>query len=389
MKTELQNILQFWLKHAPDEHHGGFVGAMNHENIPDYSAPKGVVLLARILWTFSAAHQAIPNEQYLNMAQRAFDYLIKFAFDAEFGGVYWKLLPDGQASDSRKQIYAHAFVVYGLSEFYAATNNELALEKAIELFHVLEAKSYDTQYGGYIEAFNKNWSAIHDVRLSGKDKNEKKTMNTHLHIIEAYANLYKVWPDKVLKSKIIHLLQLFVDYFIDSTSFHLNLFFTENWELRPDVISYGHDIETAWLLLDCAIIIGDIEWVGAMEELAVKIANAAAEGLDSDGGFWYEKRMADQFLIREKHWWPQAEAIVGFFNAWQISQQKHFLKKALHSWQFIQNHIIDKKYGEWVWGVDANDRIMQLENKIGFWKCPYHNARACLEMYQRLSMLTF
>ncbi|RTL48585.1 MAG: N-acyl-D-glucosamine 2-epimerase [Sphingobacteriales bacterium] len=389
VEIELQHILQYWIDHAPDYKHGGFLGALNHKNIADFTAPKGIVLNARILWTFSAAYQWQPHDAYLMMAERAFDYLMKFGFDHEYGGVFWKLLPNGNVLDDRKQIYAHAFVIYGLSEFYAATNNKLALDTAIGLFHLLEEKSFDANYGGYFEAFSRNWAAIDDARLSEKDRNEKKTMNTHLHIIEAYANLYKVWPNKILQSKIIHLLHLFQQYFIDIHSFHLNLFFTENWQLKPDVVSYGHDIEAAWLLLDCAVFIGDIEWIYTMEQMAIAIAIAAAEGLDDDGGLWYEKRMADDFLIREKHWWPQAEAMIGFLNAWQITQQTQFFEKSWHCWQFVKEHIIDKKYGEWVWGVDANYQVMLTEDKIGFWKCPYHNARACMEIIQRLSMPIF
>lgn len=388
MEAELQQILQFWMNHAVDQQKGGFLGALNHQNIPDLAAPKGIVLNARILWTFSAVYQWKPDTQYIMLAERAFDYLMEYGLDKKFGGVFWKLLPDGNVLDDRKQIYAHAFVIYGLSEFYEATKNKKALDAAISLFYLIEEKSYDVKYGGYFEAFTRNWSAIEDARLSEKDRNEKKTMNTHLHIIEAYANLYKVWPNRILKSKIIHLLQLFKQYFIDAQSFHLNLFFTENWQLKRDVISYGHDIEAAWLLLDCAIIIGDIEWMHTLEQMAVSIVNAAAEGLDVDGGLWYEKRIADDFLIREKHWWPQAEAMIGFLNAWQITQQNHFFEKSFNSWQFVKEHIIDKNYGEWVWGVDANYRVMNSQDKIGFWKCPYHNARACMEIIQRLSMPT-
>jgi mannobiose 2-epimerase len=219
--------------------------------------------------------------------------------------------------------------------------------------------------------------------LSAKDANEKKTMNTHLHVLEAYANLYKVWKDEKLKSSIKKLLQNFIDHIVNKDSGHLYLFFDEDWNVKGEIISYGHDIEAAWLLLEVAEIIEDENLVRAVKGIAVKIADAASRGLDVDGGLWYEKE--DGKLIKEKHSWPQAEAMVGFFNAWQITNDEKYLQYVSNNWQFIQQYIIDKKKGEWFWGVNADHSVMEGQDKAGFWKCPYHNTRACLQLINRIN----
>ncbi|SFQ36676.1 AGE family epimerase/isomerase [Parafilimonas terrae] len=382
--NELLSILDYWMKHTVDEINGGFFGKIDNANDVYATAPKGAVLNARILWTFSAAYNAINNEKYLSIATRAFEYLREHFIDKEYGGVCWTVDFEGKALDSKKQVYALAFCIYGLSEYHLVTKNNEALNLALDLYKTIEEHSYDKQYKGYFEAFAKDWLEMDDLRLSAKDANEKKTMNTHLHIIEAYANLYKVYPFEDLKNKIAELLELFDTYFIDHKTWHLRLFFDEQWNEKPNVISYGHDIEAAWLLLQCAEIINDKKWIKIYKQYAVKITDATAEGLDKDGGLWYEYEPLQKALIKEKHWWPQAEALVGFYNAYELTGDDKYLQQAVNTWQFIQQHILDSSHGEWFWGVKEDNSVMQKEDKAGLWKCPYHNSRACLEIIKRV-----
>ncbi len=387
MQTELNAILLYWQQHTIDYKHGGFLGKVNNENIADEEAAKGVVLHARILWTFSAEYAVTHDKTHLQTAQRAFDYLLNYFRDGEYGGVYWSVNCKGEKLESRKQIYGLAFVLYGMSEYYPATQNETALQFAKALYSVIEQYSFDKEKNGYREAFARDWQPLQDLRLSVKDANASKTMNTHLHIIEAYANLYKVWQDQTLKQKIENLLYLFDEYFINKQTYHLLLFFDDEWIEQPDVISYGHDIEAAWLLLQCAEIINNKEWISVYQKHAKSIADAASEGLDSDGGLWYEYEPQHNQLIKQKHWWPQAEAMIGFLNAYQVSGNKNYLQQSWNAWKFTQQYILDKENGEWFWGVDEAYRIMPGEDKAGFWKCPYHNARACMEVIKRIDLL--
>jgi mannobiose 2-epimerase len=385
VEIELNDILSFWSKYTIDDKRGGFYGKVDNENKEDSESPKGVVLQSRILWAFSAAYNQTKNSEYLLTAQRAYDYLEKHFLDNEFGGVYWSVDCNGQMLDGRKQIYGLAFCIYGLSEYYKASDGEKGMETALELFEKIEQYSFDKKRKGYFEAFSRDWKLLADLRLSGKDANEKKTMNTHLHLIEAYANLYEVWPDYFLGTQIKELLEVFLKYIINHETGHLILFFDEEWNEKSKIISYGHDIEAAWLLQQCAEKINDHELIEKMKKAALKITNAAFEGLDTDGGLWYEFDPGRNSLVREKHSWPQAEAMIGSMNAYQITNCQEYLEKSYNSWQFIKQHIKDKKNGEWFWGVNADYSIMEGKDKVGFWKCPYHNTRACLEIIKRIS----
>ncbi|MDR6783814.1 mannobiose 2-epimerase [Pedobacter africanus] len=374
LTTELSGILDWWMTYTVDQEHGGFYGKVDNDNIADTQAEKGLVLNARILYTFSSAYSLNGKKAYLTIAQRAFDYLITHFLDTEYGGFYWAVDFTGKPSASKKQVYGQAFVIYALAEYIKIAPNEKALDLAKNTFELLEQYSFDPVNTGYVEALSRTWEALEDLRLSDKDRNEKKSMNTHLHVIEAYTNLYTVWPDNKLKQAIKKLLSNFKDHIIDKSSYHLQLFFAENWEVRSNTFSFGHDIEAAWLLLESATVLKDEGEIRAFQKLALQLTEAAAEGLAEDGGLWEE----------EAHWWPQAEAMVGFLNAWQNSADIRYFQQSVQSWSFIKRHLKNDK-GEWHWGVHRDYTPMAGEDKAGFWKCPYHNGRACIEIIKRLS----
>ncbi|WP_235906274.1 AGE family epimerase/isomerase [Ginsengibacter hankyongi] len=383
MQQELSAILHFWQRYTPDTAFGGFYGRLDNLNNVSKNAPKGSVLNSRILWAFSAAFNLQGNKDYLDVANRAFQYIINYFIDKTNGGIYWTVDYKGEPLDTKKQMYALSFGIYGLSEFYVASKNQQAKETAIALYHLIVEHSYDKINGGYLEALSADWKEIGDLRLSKKDANEKKSMNTHLHILECFAALYRIWPDEVLKNKIEELIQIFLDHIIDKKSNHQVLFFDEQWNPKSNIISYGHDIEAAWLIQEAAEIIQNKNLIEKIKIRSVQLANAAAEGLDTDGGLWYEYEVEEKNLIKEKHSWPQAESMIGFFNAWQLTGNEDLLEKSFASWKFIQQHILDKKNGEWFWGVKENYSLMN-EDKVGPWKCPYHNSRACIELIKRI-----
>jgi cellobiose epimerase len=384
MEDELENILSWWMQMTPDKENGGFYGKIDHNNKIYPEAPKGSVLNSRILWTFSSAHHLTGKKKYAEIAESAFKYLVGHFIDREFDGVYWTVDFKGEPLNTKKQIYALAFTIYGLSEYYHSFRDEKAKEKAIEIYNAVVSHSYDKENGGYIEALTRDWKKADDLRLSAKDANEKKSMNTHLHLLEAFANLYKVWEDECLKKKIVELVNIFLDHIIDNKTYHLILFFDEEWNPRSDIISYGHDIEAAWLLQEAAEAVHDDPLLEKVKKISVRVAEAAANGLDGDGGLWYEYDVSRHHLIGQKHSWPQAEAMVGFLNAWQITNDKRFLERSLLSWQFVKEYILDKKSGEWYWGINEDHSPMLQEEKAGIWKCPYHNSRACMEIIKRI-----
>lgn len=384
--AELENILQYWMAHAVDEKNGGFVGRIDHRNAVYANASKGSVLNSRILWSFSAAYSLTRKGEFRSMAERAFDYIVQYFFDKDFGGVYWTVDADGKPLDTKKQIYAQAFAIYGASEYFLATGDEKAKALAQQLYFDIVKYSYDVKHGGYREALSRNWQEVDDLRLSDKDANEPKSMNTHLHLLEGFANLYRIWPNEDLKERIEELITLFLEHIIGADN-HLGLFFSDNWEARSNIISYGHDIEAAWLIQEAAERIGNKTLLTQVKKRSILLAQAAAEGLDSDGGLWYEYDRLTRHLVREKHWWPQAEAVVGFLHAWQVSGKEKFLQQSLQSWKFSMDFIRDIPGGEWVWGLKDDDSVMTEEDKVGLWKCPYHNSRACMEVARRLSTI--
>jgi mannobiose 2-epimerase len=383
LTAELDSILNYWSKHTLDNQNGGFVGQIDFNDHIIANAEKGSVLNSRILWTFSSSYQITKKENHKEIAKRAFEYLLKYFYDPEFNGLFWSINADKKPKDTKNQIYALAFAIYGLSEYYVISQDQKALETAVNLYKSIQKYSYDPVNKGYLEAFTRDWQPIEDLRLSDKDANEKKTMNTHLHIIEAYANLFKVWKDETLKKDSIELLETIEKHFINTETGHLRLFFDENWIEKPDVISYGHDIEAAWLLLQCAEVLEEKNLIASYKKHAVQIAEVTKEGLDTDGGLWYEFEPKENELIAEKHWWVQAEALIGFYNAYQLTGNEEYLKIVFENWNFIKKHILDHKNGEWFWGIHKDYSLIE-KDKAGFWKCPYHNSRACLELINRI-----
>ena len=377
------NILPFWLKYTIDDEFGGFRGKITNDLIIDPKADKGLILNARILWTFSKAYSVYQEDAFLKAANRSYEYILRHFWDSKFGGVYWMVNHRGEACDTKKRVYGQAFTVYALAEYYLATHDAGALKRAIALYEVIEQTSHDVKHGGYFETYERDWSVAQDQRLSDVDMDEKKSMNTQLHMLEAYANLYRVWNDDGLRRRLGELLEIFLRHVINSQNHHFRLFFDEDWTPKSDVISFGHDIEGSWLLCEAAEIYGDAELLKRVQVEAVRMAQAVYdEAVDGDGGLLYEAEHG-KIIDSDKHWWPQSEALVGFLNAYQLSGEEHFRVAAEKSWEFIEKYIVDHEHGEWFWkvsrdGVPSNDKY-----KVDPWKCPYHNSRTCFEVMAR------
>jgi len=384
VKEELeQNILPFWSEKMTDYQHGGFYGQINGNDQLVQQADKGGILNARILWSFSSAYLLVNDPVYLEMANLAKDYIITHFFDPEFGGTYWTVSFEGKPVDTKKQIYSQAFFIYAFSEHFRATGDQSSLETAIELFRIIEKQSFDRVLNGYFEAYSSNWVLLEDLRLSAKDENEKKTMNTHLHILEAYTNLFRVWKDDALKQQLKNLILIFTERIVNQTTYHLNLFFNEHWDSKSTVVSYGHDIEASWLIYEAATVLDDQKLLQDVQRICIKIAEASCEGLQQDGSMIYEFDKTKNHLDQDRHWWVQAESVVGFLNAYELTGAHEWFERATRCWEYINDHLVDRTNGEWFWSVKADGTINRDDDKAGFWKCPYHNSRMCLEVMIR------
>ena len=378
------NILPYWMNKMVDEENGGFYGRRDANDNLVADAPKGAILNGRLLWSFAAAYRMTKRPEYLEMANRAKRYIIDHFYDKQYGGVYWSVNADGSPLDTKKQIYAIGFVIYGLSELVRATGDAEALVYAIRLFHDIEEHSRDRRNGGYLEALTREWGEIADMRLSDKDANEKKTMNTHLHVIEPYTNLYRVWKDVGLRDAIEELMDIFFNTIEDSRSHHLGLFYDEEWNRHDGCESFGHDIEASWLLLETALVLDDQTAIANALKHTRDIAYAALEGLCDDGSMVYE-RHADGSICAEKHWWVQAECVIGLVYLYRFHGVAEALDMAIGTWNYIKNNIVDYTGGEWHWSRLADGSQNNADDKAGFWKCPYHNSRMCMEVYSCLA----
>lgn len=380
LELELEKILEYWQNQTLDTINGGFVGRINHFNTVIENATKGIILNTRILWAFSRANNFYGDGRFDKECKRAFAYLFEHFRDKAFGGVYWEVDHTGKPTNKRKQSYAQAFCIYALSEYYKYSKNSKALDWALQLFNLLEEKAYDPEHGGYIEAFNEDWQNIDDLRLSEKDLNAPKTTNTILHILEAYTTLYEITADSQVEKSLNQLIRLFAKS-IYSHQNHLKLFFTRDWQSMSTEISYGHDIEAAWLLCHAANILEDASLIKETNARLIAVVNTfCSEAIDEDYGIWNSKNSKTLAMDKDKHWWPQAEAMVGLCFAWKKTNDDLYIDLCRQIWGFTKNYIIDAKYGEWFFRVRPNGEPYTSENKVGPWKCPYHNSRALIEI---------
>jgi len=389
VRNELENdIVPFWLERSVDLECGGFIGQMSNDGTIDTEAPKGLILNSRLLWTFSALYRFSEDNRYLDMARRAYDYLETYFWDNSHGGAFWLVDFQGQPLDDKKKIYGQAFYIYALAEYYLAFGDDRALQLARQLYDLIEMNSRDQIYGGYIEVCNRDWSVAEDLRLSEKDMDEKKSMNNHLHLLEAYTNLYRIQPDTRLRERLAELINIFDMRIADPATGHLHHFFDDQWQPKSANYTFGHDIEAGWLLCEAAEVLDDPDVTSQAQRLALRLARITmAEALDDDGGLCYEGR-AGQITDPNREWWPQAECIVGFLNAYELSSDRSFLEAAQKAWDFIEKYFVDKEHGEWFWRIDPDGRADPAEPKVSQWKSPYHNVRACLEIIRRLSQIT-
>jgi mannobiose 2-epimerase len=396
-QAELQgNILPFWLKNARDLEHGGFHSYIGEDMKVRDDLPHGALLTSRILWTFSAAYRRYRDPQYLEMAQWAYRDLVGRFMDKEFGGLYWTVATDGTPVNARKQIYGQVFGIYGLSEYYRATGDLAALEQAIAIYRLVEQHAHDAEHGGYYDALSREWAREEEPKgnLLG---DAPKSQNSHIHILEGLTNLLRVWPDEGLRLRHRELVELTMTRIIDPKTHHLVLFMQDDWTPVGDHVSYGHDIELSWLLVEAAQVQGDAALVDRAKKEAVEIARVTnAQGIDADGGVYNEGDPTGPTNMN-KEWWEQAESAVGFLNAYQITGDPGFFSDTMRSWRFIQDKFVDRVHGDWhdmlrrdgtpILAIEGRNGMTFPTDKVSLWKCPYHNGRSCMELIDRVHEL--
>ena len=379
-REELVAIADWWLEHSVDHELGGFYGEVGADNLPVHHASKGIILNSRILWFFSEVAAQLQSHEYRLAAKRAYDYIASYFFDKEYGGVYWELDAKGDPINTKKQVYAQAFTIYALTAYYQLTQDALVLAQALQCFELLESKTIDREHEGYLEAFTREWGVIKDVRLSEKDLNFPKSQNTHLHVLEAYTTLNKIYPTAEIAAALRYNIELFDKYMIDKETYHLRMFLDNDWKDHSPGFTYGHDIEASWLIGKALESLGDESYTKILMPTLIKIAEVTlVEGVGAHGHVMDAYDFASKLHLPDIVWWVQAEALVGFLFAYSETKEQKYLSAAEAIWVFIKKYQIDKKNGEWFWLANMSDAQTNAFYKVGFWKCPYHNGRAMME----------
>lgn len=380
VKNELtEHIIPFWSS-LKDEENGGFYGYMGYDLKLDKKADKGVILHSRILWFYSKCYSVLKDKKCLELANHAFEFVKNHSIDYDNGGVYWMLDYKGNPVDTMKHTYNIAFAIYALSAYYNASGEKFALDLAYKLFDDIETNTLD-EYG-YREAFSKDWKLISNDALSENGLMADKTMNTILHLIEAYTELLKAGKNPRVESRLRFLLSQVSDKVFDVDNDMLKVFFDTKLEVIGDIHSYGHDIEATWLIDLACETIGDKELTEKFKNINLRISENIYNLAYEDGALNTERDK--EHIEKKRVWWVQAESVVGFINAYQKSSDKKYLDVAKEIWEYIKVGMIDKREGsEWFNEVGFDGKPFEHKEIVGPWKCPYHNGRMCLEVISR------
>lgn len=374
-------LLPFW-KALRDEKHGGYYGYMGFDLNLDKQAEKGCILNSRILWFFSQAAIILKDDNLIPYARHAYDFLREKCLDREFGGVYWSLTYDGRPLDDSKHTYNQAFAIYGLSAFYRLTGEREALELARELFVLIEKKC--TDQGGYLEAFTREFQPAGNEKLSENGVMADRTMNTLLHVFEGYAGLYQAAHDPQVVQAMGRILDIYMSKIYNPKLHRQEVFFNKEYHSLIDLTSYGHDIESSWLMDWGASLPEDENVKRTVFQIDSDLAdNILKTALMEDGSVVNEceKGVVDAHRI----WWVQAEVVLGFVNAWSKHPERtEYRDGAARVWRYIQDKVADRRPGgEWFWRLNADGTPDREKPIVEPWKCPYHNGRMCLELIRR------
>ncbi|MDD4112033.1 MAG: AGE family epimerase/isomerase [Herbinix sp.] len=377
----INHLLPYWMG-LKDDRHGGFYGEMGYDGKVKYTSVKGCIYHSRILWFFSNACLTLKNKDYLIYADHAYDFLKNKLYDRKYGGVYWTVSYDGYPEDDDKHTYNQAFAIYGLASYYDASGNKEALALAFDLYDKIESFCKDEE--GYLEGFDRRFIPKSNDKLSENGIIADRTMNTLLHLLEAYTELYRVSHEDKVASCIRKMLDVLAAKVYNPALRRLDVFFDLNWKSIIDLHSYGHDIEASWLIDRTCEVLDEDDYTRKISVITKDLADHIhSVALDNASSVYNE--CENGTVDRKKVWWVQAEAILGFVNGYQKNPSRiDYLRTAARIWDYIKQYIIDPREGsEWFNELHEDGTPINSMEIAGPWKGPYHNGRMCFELINR------
>lgn len=405
MKIEIENhlkntLIPFWSA-MEDQVNGGFYGYMDHDLALQKEADKGCILMSRITWFFSNAYMLLGDRDLLDKARHGYEFLSDYCFDSEYGGIYWSVTCEGLPADTVKHTYNQAFAIYALSSYYDASGDPGALRKALALFHLIEEKMKDNK--GYLEAFDRYFRPVSNEKLSENGVEAFRSMNTHLHVMEAYTELLRVLQKRTGGADMLREIwealawtcRLFSDRMWNPVAERAEVFFDRDWNSLINLWSSGHDIESSWLADRTVEILRKTAMNREEEMEAEEIAGKVHTMTGAMARHVYEKAFLRNSIVSEfergnpapgRVWWVQAEAVVGFLNFFgKYPEKTEYLTAAETIWNFIKKYFLDRRENsEWFWYI-TEEFLPSDKPIVEPWKCPYHNGRMCFEVIKRLS----
>ena len=382
-----KNILQFWIDHATDNEYGGMVGWLGREGDPIPPGTKSLVQQTRVVWTFSAAYERYPDPVYGEVATHTLKFLRERMWDKGHGGFNWLVDRKGKVVDDKKHLYGESFALYALAEYSRAFQDPAAKREALELFRLIDQKAHDNTNGGYFEAFDADWSHQIKNQLAMNLAN-RKSMNTHIHLLESFTTLYQVTQDPAIRKRVEELLNLCLNKIVDPQKGYLRLYFTNDWKPAEnfETSSYGHDIELSWLITESAEALGRTTDAQVKAVALALVDHTLRDGFDDQqGGVYNEGPAQGPAKDKVKVWWVEAESLVGLLNAYQLTGKQIYRDRFDQQANYVLLRFVDRQFGDWFNEIQPDGMI--TGDKTNEWKDPYHQSRACMEVIQRLESL--
>lgn len=399
-------LLPFWISRTVDTQYGGFLTHFDQFGNDSGEDEKSLIAQSRSVFTYSSAHRAgYGGGKLAEMARHGVDFLLDKMWDKEYGGFYWMVNRKGEVTIDEKIIYGHSFAIYSLSEYTLATGDPRGKEYAEKVFDLLQKYAVDTYYGGYWEMFLRNW----DLKGLGAAGGDRKTLDAHMHLMEAFTTLYECTGQQVHRRKLLEIIELLTNKIMHPEYGTGIPQFWADWTVAPQIkfdivwgwdrftedgqkaaaednTSYGHNSEFAWLLMHALDILG-LPYDTHREQIVTSFSHSVDNGVDWEyGGVYVEGSHSGEVYDREKEFWQQAEMLIGMLDAFRYLKDEKYWNAYVNVHRFVFDKMINHALGEW-WPLMTRQGEPIWKHMSHSWKINYHDVRSMVQSVVRLDKI--